>query len=79
MVEQTVCADLIGLGVPIMTGDAKLGLLLGVGVVVAAALAYYRPDALPPNDAETAVKAQAQNSSKPVHLSPMPKLGLPRE
>ena len=27
-----------------MSGDAKLGLLLGIGVVVAAALVFYRPD-----------------------------------
>ena len=59
-----------------MTGDAKLGLLLGVGVVVAAALMYYRPEALQ-SSTDAAVKAQAQNNAKPVQLSPMPKLGMP--
>jgi hypothetical protein len=54
-----------------MTGDAKFGLLLGVGIVVAAALVYHRPETvrLPGNDA---AKASAPASPKPVRLSKMP-------
>lgn len=52
-----------------MTGDAKLGLLLGIGVVVAAALIFYRPD----NGAKSpAVKAEVQNG-RAIQLSPSPK------
>jgi len=59
-----------------MSGDAKLGLLLGIGVVVAAALIYYRPDG--PTTGRTApVKAEMQNGVRSVPLSPAPKLNTP--
>jgi hypothetical protein len=60
------------MGSALMTGDAKLGLLLGIGVVVAAALMYYRPDV--GNKDTAAVKAEVQNGARPVQLSPSPKL-----
>jgi hypothetical protein len=54
-----------------MTGDVKLGLLLGVGVVVAAALVYYRPEAAQASGKELPVKAQVGGSgSRTVQLSP---------
>ncbi|MCX7701718.1 MAG: hypothetical protein N2039_12650 [Gemmataceae bacterium] len=53
-----------------MPGDAKFGLLLGVGIVVAAALVYYRPE--PPRSAqEDSVKVQTPANPKPVRLSKM--------
>ncbi len=54
-----------------MSGDAKLGLLLGIGVVVAAALVYYRPEG---SAKSVPVKAEVQSSARPVQLSPSPKL-----
>jgi hypothetical protein len=51
-----------------MTPDAKLGLLLGVGLVVAAALVYYRPDPVQANDSAS-VKAQVGNS-RSIQLAP---------
>ena len=54
-----------------MSGDAKLGLLLGIGVVVAAALVYYRPEGI---TKAPAVKAEVQSSARPAQLSPAPKL-----
>lgn len=62
-----------------MTGDAKLGMLLGVGVVIAAALVYYRPDGAQASGKDSAVQVQVQNNSRAVPLSPLPKLELPRE
>lgn len=54
-----------------MTGDVKLGLLLGVGVVVTAALVYYRPEAAQAGAKELPVKAQVAGSgSRTVQLSP---------
>lgn len=58
-----------------MTGDAKLGLLVGVGLVVAAALVYYRPDNVQAQGTETAAKAAAAQDDmyRTVQLSPSPK------
>jgi len=54
-----------------MTGDVKLGLLLGVGVVVAVALVYYRPETAQASGKELPVKAQVGGSgSRTVQLSP---------
>ena len=54
-----------------MTGDVKLGLLLGVGVVVAAALVYYRPETAQASSKEMPVKAQVGDSGiRTVQLSP---------
>jgi hypothetical protein len=54
-----------------LSGDAKLGLLLGIGVVVAAALVFYRPDGAAPKNAP---KAEVQSGARTVPLSPAPKL-----
>ena len=59
-----------------MSGDARLGLLLGIGVVVAAALVYYRPDG-PSTGKPAPVKAEMQNGARSVPLSPAPKLNTP--
>jgi hypothetical protein len=54
-----------------MTGDVKLGLLLGVGVVLAAALVYYRPETAQASGKEMPVKAQVEGSgTRTVQLSP---------
>jgi len=59
-----------------MSGDAKLGLLLGIGVVIAAALVYYRPDG---GSKGVPVKAEVQNGARSVPLSPGPKLATKSE
>lgn len=57
-----------------MTWDMKLGLLVGVGLVVAAALVFYKPEGAGLHAGETAAKAQiqTQNGHRTVQLSPMP-------
>ena len=55
-----------------MTGEVKLGLLLGVGVVVAAALIYYRPDGTTAKPTEASVKAQVGRAERSIQLSPAP-------
>jgi hypothetical protein len=57
-----------------MTWDMKLGLLVGVGLVVAAALVFYKPEGAGLRAGETAAKAQiqSQNGYRTVQLSPMP-------
>ncbi len=62
-----------------MTWDMKLGMLVGVGLVVAAALVFYRPDvSAEAPSSQAAVKAQVRipGGYRTVQLSPMPaKLG----
>jgi len=55
-----------------MTGDAKLGLLVGVGLVVTAALVYYRPEGVQAQGSETeAVALRASDDLyRTVQLSP---------
>lgn len=55
-----------------MPGDAKLGLILGVGLVVTAALVYYRPDGAHVRSSEAAsVKAAPTGGLyRTVQLSP---------
>ncbi len=50
-----------------MAGEAKLGLMIGVVVVLAVAFTYFRPEQKP----GTAEKAAAVQGSKAVSLSPM--------
>ncbi len=57
-----------------MTWDMKLGMLVGVGVVVAAALVFYKPEAgadLRANETTNA-KVQIKGGYRTVQLSPMP-------
>lgn len=54
-----------------MTGDAKFGLLLGVAIVVATALVYYRPDAVRSRRDDSA-NSQVRSAPKAVRLSKMP-------
>ncbi len=57
-----------------MTWDMRLGLLVGIGVVVAIALVYYKPEGGFNLRAKEAVtKAQLQGGHRTVQLSPMPK------
>jgi hypothetical protein len=58
-----------------MTWDMKLGLLVGVGVVVAAAVVFYKPDGAGLRAGETAAKAQIQTQGgyRTIQLSPMPR------
>lgn len=60
-----------------MSGDAKFGLLLGVGIVVAAALVYYRPDT-PRSVQSDSDKVQTPVSPKPIRLSKMSPPSNPR-
>lgn len=53
-----------------MTGDVKLGLLVGVGVVIAAALVYYRPEGVQAGGEPAAMKAPVSNGNRSVQLSP---------
>ena len=53
-----------------MTGDVKLGLLIGVGVVIAAALVYYRPEGIQAGAEPPALKAPISNGNRTVQLSP---------
>jgi hypothetical protein len=56
-----------------MTWDAKLGLLVGTGVVLAVAMIWFRPEgktkAATP---EAPAKAQIQAGPRTVQLSPLP-------
>ena len=57
-----------------MTWDIKLGLLVGVGVVVAAALVYYQPESVARSkvNPKEAAKAQIKGGFRTIQLSPMP-------
>ncbi len=61
-----------------MTGDARFGLLLGVGMVVAAAFVYYRPET-PRSPKNDSAKVQVPLSPKPVRLSKMSTTTPPTE
>ena len=52
-----------------MAGEAKLGLLIGVVVVLAVAFTYFRPEE---KSAVAGEKAKTVQASRPVSLSPMP-------
>jgi hypothetical protein len=51
-----------------MVGEAKLGLMIGVVVVLAVALTYFRPEG---KSGTVSEKARAVQGSKAVSLSPM--------
>lgn len=58
-----------------MTWDMKLGMLVGVGLVVAAALVFYKPEVgldLRANEATTNAKVQIKGGYRTVQLSPLP-------
>lgn len=56
-----------------MTWDIKLGLLVGVGVVVAAALVYYQPEsARTPVAPKEPAKAQIKGGYRTIQLTPKP-------
>lgn len=54
------------LGGTAMPSDAKLGLLVGVGVVVAIALVYFKPESKP-----NAPPAEVQGGHRAAPLSPL--------
>jgi len=54
-----------------MPGDAKLGLLVGVSVVVAIALVYFKPEAKPRAGAAEPPPAEVQGARRAAPLSPL--------
>ena len=57
-----------------MTWDMRLGLLVGIGVVVAIALTYYKPEGgFNLKAKEAAAKANVQGGHRTVQLSPAPR------
>ena len=54
-----------------MTWDAKLGLLIGAGVVLAVALIWFRPEGKT-KAANPDAPARSQTGSRTVQLTPLP-------
>jgi nucleoid-associated protein YgaU len=62
-----------------MPNDAKLGLVVGVGVVIAVAIAFFRKDAPAADSSAANVQAVSADPSAPVDLPPARTRQLPAQ
>ena len=60
-----------------MPNDAKMGIVLGVGVVITISAVFYHQDAMPGLSAQTEASAAALPSGKPAPADPAPSSNQP--